>query len=142
MAVTTAFCDSAKREFLSGVHLPAHVYKLALIRASSTGTYNSASTGYAQLAGDEVANGNGYTTGGNTLAGITYALGSNTASIDWSDSQWTSASISSEGAMIYNASIASSAALGVYSFGGTVTSTSGTFTVTIPTSGTGVIRIA
>jgi hypothetical protein len=141
MAVTTAVCDSFKREILSGSHLTSHVYKIALIKAASAGTFNSGTTSYTQLSTDEVT-GAGYTAGGNTLSGLTITVTTNTASMDWADTSWSSASISAEGAMIYNATLSTSASLGVFSFGGTVTSTSGTFSVTIPSAGTGVIRIA
>jgi hypothetical protein len=135
-------CWSAKREILSGTHDYNHIFKIALIKSGAVGVYGSGSTSYTNLGSDEVANGSGYTTGGNTLTGITYALTNGTASIDWADSQWTSASISAEGAMVYNASLSSSASLAVYSFGGVITSTSGTFTVQIPSSGEGVIRLS
>ena len=41
---------------------------------------------------NEVANGNGYTTGGNTLAGVTYAQAAGTAKFDANDTAWTGAS--------------------------------------------------
>lgn len=141
MAITTAFCDTAKRDFLSGTHVSTHVYKLMLIKTGHTGTYNSGTQVYGQISGDEVANGNGYTTGGVTLTGITYAITSNTASIDWGDASWPASTISAQGAAIYNATQAASGVIAVFDFGGTVASTNGTFSVTIPAAGTGVVRI-
>ncbi len=41
---------------------------------------------------NEVANGNGYTTGGNTLAGVTYAQTAGTGKFDANDTAWTGAS--------------------------------------------------
>lgn len=137
MAITTAFCESAKREFLSGTHLPTHTYKLALLKPTMTGTYGAGTTSYTSTTGDEVANGNGYTTGGATLTGLAYSLVSGTASMDWSDVTWASSSISAVGGIIYNDSASGKPALATFSFGGTITSTNGAFTVQIPSGGAG-----
>lgn len=143
MAITTAVCNSAKKEFLEGVHLAADVYKIALIKASHAGTFNKNTTNYSDLGADEVV-GTGYSAGGATLAGYASALNGDVASIDWSDATWAAASISADGAIIYNSS-KSNKALQVIAFADTgaipVTSTAAAFTVTIPSSGTGQIRL-
>lgn len=150
MAITTSLCNSAKQEFLSGTHASADVYKMLLIKAGATTTYDATLTNVGTPGsgapstsniGTDEATGTGYTTGGVTLSGITYALTSGTGSIDWGDASWPASSISAIGAVIYNSS-KSNRALAVFDFGGTITSTAGTFTVTIPSAGTGVIRFA
>lgn len=137
MAITTALCNSAKKEFLSGTHAPADTYKIALY--TNAATMDATTTVYSST--NEVANGNGYTTGGATLSGITYALTSGTGSIDWGDASWPASTITARGAMIYNSS-KSNAAIAVFDFGSDIVSTNGTFLVTIPAAGTGVIRFA
>lgn len=139
MAITAAVCNSYKSEILQGTHTSANTYKIALYTSSAT--LDATTTAYA--ATNEVS-GTGYTAGGATLAGFTAALYSGTAVLDFTtDPSWSSATISAAGALIYNSS-QSNKAVAVLDFGGTITSTNGTFTVTLPVPGaaTGLIRIA
>jgi hypothetical protein len=142
VAITTAITNSAKQEFLQGIHLAADVYKIALIKAGAVGTFDKNTTNYSALGTDE-ASGTGYTAGGLTLTGYAVALTGDTASIDWSDAVWTAASISADGAIIYNSSKANRV-LQTIAFVDTgpvpVTSTNANFTVTIPSAGVGQIR--
>ncbi len=142
MPITTAMTNRARQDFLSGVHLPSHTYKIGLFKASITGTYGTGTQFYSDVSGDEHAAAGNYATGGNTLAGLAYAITAGTGSVDWSDSSWAASTISSTGAFIYNATVTGSAVLAVFDFGQVVNSTNGTFTVTIPQAGTGVVRIA
>lgn len=143
MAITAAVCNSFKLELLptaAGVHLSGDVYKIALY--TSAATLSKATTAYS--ATNEVANGNGYTTGGATLAGLTTALDTDTAYLDWStDPTWPAATITARGALIYNSS-KSNKAVAVLDFGGDITSTAGLFTVTLPpaAAATAAVRIA
>ena len=53
MAITTAMCSSFKQELLGGVHdLDTDTLKLALIKASPTGTYGAATTNYSDVTGN------------------------------------------------------------------------------------------
>ncbi len=150
---TTALPTSFKAEVLNGVHnfttTTGNDFKIALGIASPTGTYGAATTNYSNLTGnsDEVASGSGYTTGGyditaanNTTATTSGTTGYTTPGVNPS---WTSASFSTSGCIMYNAS-ASNKAVYVGSFGGTQTVTSGTLTLLMPTnnSSTALIRIA
>lgn len=140
MAITTAICNSFKKEILEGVHEASDTYKIALY--TSAATLSKATTAYS--ATNEVANGGGYTTGGATLAGYTTALDTDTAYIDWStDPSWPAASITARGCLIYNSSQGNKA-VAVYDFGADVTSTNGTFTVTLPApaAATALVRVA
>jgi hypothetical protein len=138
MAITAAICNSYKQEILQGVHEAGDTYKIALF--TSAATLSKATTTYA--ATNEVANGNGYTTGGATLAGFTVSIATDTAYLDWTtDPSWGSATFTARGALIYN-STQTDKAVAVLDFGSDITATAGTFTVTFPAAGaTALIRI-
>ena len=61
---------------------------------------------YADVSASEVANGNGYTTGGATLAGaaVTVSVTLDNAILSWSNTEWTASggSIVASGAIIYD----------------------------------------
>ena len=145
MAITTAMCTSFKSELLGGTHdLDTHSIKLALIKATPTGTYNAATTNYSDVTGNsDEASGTGYTAGGQVLDSVTISTDGNTAIIDIADEVFTSATISADGCIIYNTS-ASNAAIAVIDFGGTKTSTNGDFTIQFPAAdaSNAIIRIA
>lgn len=143
MAITAAVCNSFKLESLptaAGVHLSGDVYKIALYSVAAT--INKSTTVYS--ATNEVPNSGTYAAGGQTLVGLTTALDTDTAMLDWTtDPQWTGATIAAEGALIYNSS-KSNKAVAVLDFGGVITSTNGTFTVQLPAAAaaTATVRIA
>jgi hypothetical protein len=137
--MTTSF----KRELLQGLHdLDGHTLKLALIKSGESGTFGASSTNFSELSSDE-ASGTGYSSGGATLGSVSIALDGTTATVDFADVSFSNSTISASGAMIYNTS-ASNRAIAVISFGGTVASTAGTFTVTMPTAdaSNAIIRLA
>ena len=145
MAITTAMCTSFKSELLGGTHdLDTHSIKLALIKATPTGTYGAATTNYSDVTGNsDEASGTGYTTGGQVLDSVTISTDGTTAIIDIADEVFTSSTISADGCIIYNAS-ASNAAIAVIDFIGTKTSTNGDFTIQFPAAdaSNAIIRIA
>jgi hypothetical protein len=145
MAITTAMCTSFKSELLGGTHdLDTHSVKIALIKATPSGTYGAATTNYSDVTGNsDEASGTGYTAGGQVLDSVTISTDGTTAIIDIADEVFTSATISADGCIIYNAS-ASNAAICVIDFGGTKTSTNGDFTIQFPTAdaSNAIIRIA
>ena len=145
MAITTAMCTSFKSELLGGVHdLDTDSIKLALIKASPTGTYGAATTNYSDVTGNsDEASGTNYTTGGNSLTGATISLDSGTAIVDFTDSTFSSATVSADGCIIYNSS-QTNKAIAVIDFGGTKTSTNGDFTIELPTAdaSNAIVRIA
>jgi hypothetical protein len=139
MAITQAMCSSFKQQILLGEHdMDTDVLKIALY--TSLATLSAATTVYSTS--DEVV-GTGYTAGGNTLAGATVSLSGTTAFVDFSDTSWTTATITARGALIYNSS-KSNKAVAVLDFGSDKTSTAGTFTVQFPanTASDAVVRIA
>ena len=148
---TTAMPTSFKVEILTATHnftaSTGNTFKLALGKAAAslTGTYGAATTNYSNLTGnsDELANGSGYTTGGNTLTSVTPTSDGTTAVCDFADTTWTSASFTTSGGIIYNSS-ASNKACAVLSFGGDQQVSSGDFQIQFPapTSAAAIIRIA
>ena len=145
MAITTAMCNSFKEELLGGVHdLDTDSLKIALIKDTPTGTYDASTTNYSDVTGNsDEASGTNYTAGGQVLDTATITLSGSTAFVDFADEVFTNLTISADGAIIYNAS-QGNAAIAVFDFGGTVTATSGDFTVVFPTadSSNAVIRIS
>lgn len=139
MAITQAMCSSFKQQILLGEHdIDTDVIKIALYTSSAT--LSAATTAYSTS--DEVV-GTGYTAGGNTLTGATVSLSGTTAYVDFSDTTWTTATITARGALIYNSS-KSDKAIAVLDFGADKTSTAGSFTVQFPTNdaSSAIIRIA
>lgn len=145
MSVTTAMTTSFKQELLQGLHdLDGHTLKLALIKSGESGTFGAASTNFSNITDtSDEASGTGYSSGGATLGSVSIALDGTTATVDFADVSFSNSTISASGAMIYNSS-ASNRAIAVISFGGTVASTAGTFTVTMPAAdaSNAIIRLA
>ena len=140
MAITSAFCTSAKSEFLQGTHTSADTYKIALY--TSAASLDATTTAYT--ATGEVANGNGYATGGTTLTGFSVTTSGTTAILDFTtDPSWANSTITARGALIYN-STKTNKAVAVYDFGADKTSSNGTFTVQfpVPDAANGLLRIA
>jgi hypothetical protein len=139
LAITAAICNSYKTEALQGIHLAADVYKIALY--TSAATLNKSTTAYS--ATNEVGNSGTYAAGGATLASRVDQVFTDTAVIDWANVSWTSATITARGALIYNSS-RSNKAVAVLDFGSDITSTNGTFLITMPTpaAGTSLVRVA
>lgn len=142
MAITAALCSSFKKEILAAGHdftpSTGDSFKIALY--SSSATLGASTTAYTTTG--EVT-GTGYTAGGKDLTEVAPVLDGTTAVIDFSDVQWTSASFTAAGALIYNSS-KSNKAVAVLSFGGDKTVSTGTFSITFPTADkdSAIIRIA
>ena len=139
MAIVQSMVSSFKQQILLGEHdLDTDVIKIALY--TSAATLGAATTAYTTS--DEVV-GTGYTAGGNTLAGATVSLTGTTAFVDFTDTTWTTATITARGALIYNSS-KSDKAIAVLDFGSDKTSTAGSFTVQFPAndSSSAIVRIA
>lgn len=150
MAITQAMATSFKVEILTAYHnfgttvtrgsTAADTFKIALYTSSAT--LDAATTVYSGT--NEVANGNGYTTGGNTLSISQVPTStSTTAWLDFADTTWSAATITANGALIYN-DTQGDRAVAVLAFGGDKTSTAGDFTIIFPAanSTSAIIRIA
>lgn len=137
MAITTAICSSYKKELFDGIHAAADTYKIALF--TDAATLDAATTAYSTT--NEVS-GAGYSIGGKTLTGFTSGIDGTTAYLTFNDVEWTNATITARGCLIYNSS-ESNKAVAVFDFGQNVVSTNGTFTVDFPGTGAAsLIRIA
>jgi hypothetical protein len=119
----------------------ADVFKLALYTSSAT--LGAATTAYTTS--DEVSSsGTNYTAGGLTLTISQVPTSSGTTSfIDFDDLTFPSATLTANGALIYNAT-QSNKAVAVLAFGGDKTSTAGNFTIQFPAAAasTAILRIA
>jgi len=148
--LTSALCSTFKKELLEGDHdfnNGADAFKLALFKANAsiTGTHGAATTNYSNMTdnSDELANGNGYSTGGNTLTNVDPSVSGTTAITDFADTSFTSATFTTRGCLIYNSNDSNSAVM-VIDFGGDYTVTGGTFTIAFPAAdaSNAIIRIA
>ena len=156
MAHTQAVATSFKSELLHGIHNfhngsgggtttttgTGNTFKIALYTSSST--MSASTTAYSST--NEVS-GTNYSSGGNTLTNVDPSTSGTTALTDFADSTWSDATITANGALIYNSSpTAGSAnrAVVVLAFGGDKTSTAGDFTITFPAAdaSNAIIRIA
>jgi len=131
MAITQAMATSFKVQILNGQqNFSANTFKLALYTASAT--INENTTAYSTS--NEVPSTGNYSAGGNTLSvSVTPTNTGNVAFISFSNTSWANATITANGALIYNANL-SNAAVCVLAFGGDKTSTNGTFAVNFPTA--------
>jgi hypothetical protein len=103
MAVTISLYNHTAKLFADGSNAAADTYKVKLFTAA---TFNAAHTTETAAGGTEVANGNGYTTGGATLANVTVStVTTNDAKFDADDVTWTASSstLQASYARIYNA---------------------------------------
>ena len=164
ITVTTAFCNSCKKEILMGLHLfkaaAGHTFKMAMVKATAggSGTYDKNYLNYGSGSGaptvsnmgtDETTDTSGnnrYTAGGFTMTpNADPSNGTDVAWIDWTtDPNWgTDATITAYGALLYNSS-ASGLAVAAFTFGADKTCTTGTFTITLPAPAynTALLRIA
>jgi hypothetical protein len=156
MAITQAVCTSFKGELLGGIHNfnqgsgggtstttgTGNTFKIALYTSSVT--LAASTTAYSST--NEVS-GTNYSAGGNTLTNVDPSTSGTTALTDFADSTWSSATITANGALIYNSSTTAGTAnraVVVLAFGGDKTSTAGDFTIAFPTAdaSNAIIRIA
>jgi hypothetical protein len=147
MAITTAMCSSFKQELLQGKHSfessGGHTFKIALFTSSAS--LDATTSGYSTT--NEVT-GTNYTAGGETLTSNGVSLSSTTAFVDFADATWSAATITANGALIYNTTTdggtGTTNAVATLAFGGDKTSTNGDFVVQFPTAdaSNAIIRIA
>ncbi len=130
----------AKEKLADGTFdLDTNTFKMALttdaqaLAATFAGT--STNCQYSDLTA-EVANGGGYTTGGKTLT-ATWTRSTGTITFDCDDQAWTSSTITAKYAVIYadNAGNDDLLCFCELDTGGSVSTVSGTLTVTINASG-------
>jgi hypothetical protein len=128
--------NSAIRDMITGaVDMDTDTFKMMLV----TSTYTAAKS-HAKRSDvtNEVAAGGGYTTGGNacTVSVAATDNANNDVEISFTVTSWTSATITARAGVIYKSRGGASSAdelIGYVDFGSDVTSTNGTFAVTVST---------
>jgi len=142
MAISTAMCTSFKKELMEAKHnflaSGGNTFKLALYTSSAT--LGASTTAYATA---NETSGTGYSAGGGTLTNVNPTTSSTTAFTDFADLTFSNATITANGALIYN-STNSNRAVCALAFGSDKTSTAGDFTIQFPAAAasTAIIRIA
>ena len=122
-------------ELFTGTHNFAsggNTFKLALYTSNP---YNTSSTVYSATNEVSSSGGTNYTAAGNTLSGNAVAYSTAVASCDFSDTSWTSATITAAFGAIYNSSASNKVAV-VLDFDGSKSCTNGTFTISFPSPAT------
>jgi len=146
MAISQAMCTSFKQQLLEGKHnfrSGGHTFNLALFTSSAT--LDATTTDYSTS--NEVS-GSGYSAGGAALTNVNPSTSGTTALTDFADLTFSTATITANGALIYNTTTEGGAgttdAVVVLAFGGDKTSTAGDFTIQFPTAdaSNAIIRIA
>ena len=145
MAFTGNFMPTSfKVQILKGVHnftaVSGNTFKLALYNNSAS--FTASTTAYTTT--NEVAASGSYSLGGGTLTKVTPTSSGTTALTDFADLSFTTATITAFGALIYNDTATGNPAVAVLDFGGSKSSTAGTFTIVFPaaTATGAIIRIA
>jgi hypothetical protein len=143
MAITQAMCTSFKKELMTGTHnftaSSGNTFKLALYTSSAT--LSAATTAYSST---NEASGTNYTAAGAALTSVTPVTSGTTAFGDFADLTFANATVTANGALIYNDSASGDPAVVVLAFGGDKTSTAGAFTIQFPAAdaSNAIIRIA
>ena len=135
--ITQTQTTSFKEELYEGIHdLLTDTIKIALYTANAD--LGASTTVYTT---DQEVAGTGYTAGGVTVTNVTVESSGTTAYVSFDNPQWTGASFTCRGALIYNSSKANRS-IAVLNFGNDKIVTNGTFTVTMPanTATTALIR--
>ena len=146
MAISSAICNTFKRDLLKGKHdfdsSGGDTFKIALYTSSAS--LGATTTDYATT--NEITNtsGSAYSAGGATLTSVTPVASSTTAVCDFNDVSYTSASFTANGCLIYNDTATGDPAVCAVAFGGDKTVSSGTFTIQFPAKAatTAIVRIA
>lgn len=143
MAITQAMCTSFKKELMTATHnftaSSGNSFKLALYTSSAS--LGAATTAYATT---NEASGTNYTAGGAALTNVTPTTSGTTALTDFADLTFSNATVTANGALIYNDTASGDPAVVVLAFGADKTSTAGDFTIQFPaaSSSAAIIRIA
>lgn len=128
------------------IDMDSDTFKLALFTSSLS--INQDANQYfdaSPYTSNQVANGNGYATGGVTVSPVTvtYDNATNKLSFDCADASWTTATFTTRYGVLYDSTPTSSKPLVLYvDFGADQSPSNGTFTVTWDAAGIGAITVA
>jgi hypothetical protein len=126
MAVTISLYNHTARRFADGSNIAGDTYRLMLCTAA---TFDAANTTLAAITKTEVANGNGYTTNGPALTGVTITtVTTNDARFDADDVTLaaTGGSIEAEFGILYNDTDTNDPPVAFINFGEVKTAAAGT----------------
>lgn len=149
MSIQQTATTSFKVELLQAVHnfgpTSPNTFKVALYTAAAN--IGPSTTVYSST--NEVPNGNGYSTGGNTLViNVSPTSGNNasqvpTAYISFNNTSWTNATFTCRGALVYNATQGNKS-VAVLDFGSDKTVSNDTFQIIFPTpdANSAIVRIS
>jgi hypothetical protein len=143
MAISQAMCTSFKKELMTATHnftaSSGNTFRLALYTSSAS--LGAATTAYSST---NEASGTNYTAGGAALTNVTPTTSGTTALTDFADLTFSNATVTANGALIYNDTASGDPAVVVLAFGADKTSTAGDFTIQFPaaSSSAAIIRIA
>jgi hypothetical protein len=144
MAFTGNFmCTSFKKELMEAKHnflnSGGSTFQIALY--SNSASFTAATTAYTTS--NEIT-GTGYTAKGNSLTRVDPSTSGTTALTDFSDSTWTSSTLTARGALVFNDSASGDPSVIVLDFTADKSSSSGDFTIVFPAAdaSNAIIRIA
>lgn len=126
MPVTISLYNHTSQRFASGANASGDTYKVKLLTAA---TFDATHTTLAATGGTEVANANGYITGGATLANVAVTtVTTNDAMFDADDVTWTASggAIAASYAILYNDTDANDPPVAFIDFGGSESAGAGT----------------
>jgi hypothetical protein len=126
VAVTISLYNHTAKRFAEGSNAVGDTYKLALYTAA---TFNAADTTLAGVTKTEVANGNGYVTGGEELDNVAVTtVDTNGAKFDADDVTWSAdgGPIAASCAILYNDTDADDPPVAFIDFGGSESAGDGT----------------
>ena len=154
MAITQAMSTLFKKDLLLGDHhLDSDDIYIALYTSSAT--LNATTDGYTTSNEISNASGSAYSAGGKQLTSVAVTEDTNSDSttagsgiFDAADPEWTSASFTARGALIYNKTLGDASsnargAIAILDFGGDFTVSGGTFKIVFPaaTASNAIVRI-
>ena len=146
MAITQAMCTLFKKDLLLGDHhLDTDDIRIALYTSSASLDASTA----AYTTSNEITNtsGSAYVAAGQQLTSVTVTENSTSGVFDAAAPEWTSATFTARGALIYNKTLYDSdnnrGAIAVLDFGGDFTVSGGTFKIVFPaaTASNAIVRI-
>lgn len=143
MAVTISLYNHTTALFADGSNAVGDTYKVKLLTAA---TFNATHTTLAATGGTEVANANGYITGGTDMTGVAVTtVTTNDAKFDADDTAWTASggSITASYGILYNSTDVDSPPVAFIDFDGSKSAGSGTnFTIVWNASGIFTFTVA